>query len=211
MLLVLGVTICAGLAVVALADVIRRPVLAEDAASLSADDLLRVIDARQTLYPFPIVFAVPLSTAVGGSGRWWIFLGAVAVAWGLALVATWSRRRAGRPPAGGRWWLSDQHRHAVADPAVRAVALADSPRRSATVPSPPAPGCRPCADSPPTSGWPSTPSWPGHTGSWRTAWCRRAAGPVRSSPRPASARARTRPARRRRVRRHRDRARARPR
>jgi hypothetical protein len=76
-----GVVGCAGLVWASLVDVMRRPVLADDEVSLAADDLLRVIDARRALGPFPVVFVVPVTTIVGSPGHWWIFLCAVAIAW----------------------------------------------------------------------------------------------------------------------------------
>lgn len=81
---------CGGIAFAALRTVARRPVLAEDAVSLAADDLLRAEDARRGVAPYPLILVVPLATALPADRQWWV-LGGFAVAIG---AVQWQARRA---------------------------------------------------------------------------------------------------------------------
>jgi hypothetical protein len=75
----LAVVVCGAVATAAVLDVLRRPVLAEDGASLRVDDLLRIEDARRALYPFPVAFLLPLALTADSSARWVIIIGATVV------------------------------------------------------------------------------------------------------------------------------------
>lgn len=85
----LALVACGGIALAALRSVARRPVLADDAGSLAADDLLRAEDARRAVAPYPFILLVPLAAALSPS-RQWLLLGGFVVA---IAVLQWQARR----------------------------------------------------------------------------------------------------------------------
>lgn len=71
----IGVAVFIGLAALNLAVVLRRPALAEDADSLRVDDVLRGVDARRAVAPYPPMAAVYAAvTSTDGSPVSWPFL-----------------------------------------------------------------------------------------------------------------------------------------
>jgi hypothetical protein len=71
----IGVVVFIGLAVLNLAVVLRRPALAEDADSLRVDDVLRSVDARSVVGPYPAIAAVVAGVSTtDGSWLIWPFL-----------------------------------------------------------------------------------------------------------------------------------------
>jgi hypothetical protein len=63
--LLLGVAVLAAMTAVEIAEILRRPALAEDAASLAADDALRIDDARGVATsPLPVLLAALTATSL---------------------------------------------------------------------------------------------------------------------------------------------------
>lgn len=65
-------------------NVVRQPAIADDERSLRADDLLRRMDVRRALFPYPACLAAVAAVSAGGSGLLWVFL-----AYAAASVWVW--------------------------------------------------------------------------------------------------------------------------
>lgn len=83
-----GVVLFAGITAWLLRDIVHRPAVADDEASLHADDRLRRVDASQALAPYTVILAV-VAAANGRSAAFWLFLGYAAaglIAWAVPTV-----------------------------------------------------------------------------------------------------------------------------
>jgi hypothetical protein len=86
---VFGLIVCSTIITWLLADTARRPAVADDERSLRADDLLRRMDAREALFPYPTCVAAVAVVAAGGSALLWVFLAyAVASVWIMGYITS---------------------------------------------------------------------------------------------------------------------------
>lgn len=90
-----GVTVLAALSAGEVADVVRRPAVAEDALSLAVDDVLRTEDAEQIVVtPVPAMLAVFASIALSRTPDWYVevYLVMGVVAFAANLVARYAAK-----------------------------------------------------------------------------------------------------------------------
>ncbi|MCK2215684.1 hypothetical protein MF672_018080 [Actinomadura sp. ATCC 31491] len=76
----------AAAAVLQLRDLLRRPVVAEDEVSLTADVIMRIEDARESMSP-GVVWSLPVILLLGPTFGWWSAVSVGLVPLGLAAVA----------------------------------------------------------------------------------------------------------------------------
>jgi hypothetical protein len=94
-----GAIMCSGVVTWVVADVVCRPVVADDEPSLRADELLRRMDAGDVLFPYPMVLAaVAVTNSGAGSALTWAFLGYAAAALVVWAHTTWPAAPAGVGP-----------------------------------------------------------------------------------------------------------------